>query len=82
VCFVLRGGGDGPSPSCTLSLGFLALVIGALFDGCELGLALEGQRRVNRLEKENEEVSGFWCLEFDPIDYLVVGLEGKESKDF
>ena len=27
-------------------------------------------------------MSGFWCLEDDPIDYLVVYLEGKEPKDF
>ena len=79
MCFVLRGGGDGPSPSCALSLGFLALAVGALFDRCKLGPALDGQRF--SLE-EDEEVSGFWCLEFDPIGYLMVGVEGKEPKDF
>jgi len=25
---------------------------------------------------------GFWCLKVDPFGYLVVGLEGKKSKDF
>ena len=69
-------------PSSALSLGFLALAVGALFDGCKLGPALEGQRCVSSLEKEDEEVSGFWCLEFDLIGYLVVGLEGKKPKDF
>ena len=34
------------------------------------------------MEKEDEEASGFWCLEDDPIGYLVVYLEGKEPKDF
>jgi len=46
-----------------------------------LGASFEGQRCVSSLEKE-DEVSGFWCLEDDPIDYLVVYLEGKEPKDF
>jgi len=39
-------------------------------------------RCVSSLEKEDEEVSGYWCLEVDPIGYLVVYLEGKEPKDF
>jgi len=47
-----------------------------------LGPTWQGQRGANSLEKEDEEVSGFWCLEVDPIGYLVVGLEGKEPKDF
>jgi len=78
---VKRGGGDGPSPSCTLSLGFLALAVGALFDRHQLSPALEGQRCVSSLE-EDEEWFGFWYLEVDPIGYLVVRLEGKEPKDF
>jgi len=56
-----------------------------------LGLSLMGIRWVHpwkvkdvlsSLEKENEEVSGFWCLEVDPVGYLVVYLEGKKLKDF
>ena len=82
MCFAQTGGGDGPSPSCALSLGFLALAVGVLFDGCKLGPTLGGQRCVSSLEKEDEEVFGFWCSEFDRISYLVVGLEGKEPKDF
>jgi len=47
-----------------------------------LGVSFEGQRYVRSLEKEDEEVSGFWCLEEDHIGYLVVYLEGKEPQDF
>jgi len=34
------------------------------------------------LEKEDEKVLGFWCLEDDSFSYLVDCLEGKEQKDF
>jgi len=47
-----------------------------------LGASFEGQRCVSSLEKEDEEVFGFWCLEDDSIGYLVVYLEEKEPKDF
>jgi len=34
------------------------------------------------LEKEDEEVLRFWCLEDDSFSYLVDRLEGKEQEDF
>ena len=77
-----RGGGNGPSSSRALSLGFLALEVGSLFDGCQLGTTLEGTRCLGCLEKEDEEGSGFRCLEIDPFSNLVVGLERKKPKDF
>jgi len=81
-CVLCRGGGNSPSPSCALSLGFLAVTIGTLLDGRQLSTALEGTSCVSCLEKEDEEGSGFWCLEIDPFGNLVVGLERKEPKDF
>ena len=77
-----RGGGDGPSPTCALSLGVSALAVGALHDGCLLGSALEGQRCVSGVEKEEAEITGSRCLESDPFGDLVVGVEGKKPKDF
>jgi len=79
VCFVQRGGGDGPSPACASSLGVSALAVGALRDGCLLGPTLEGQRCVSGVEKEE---AGSRCMEFDPVGDLVVSLEGKKPKDF
>ena len=77
-----RGGVNGPLSSCALSLGFLTLPVGSLFDGRQLGPTLEGTRCLGCLEKEDEEGSGFWCLQIDPFGDLVVGLERKEPKDF
>jgi len=40
---VQRGGGNGPSSSCALSLGFLALAVESLFDGRKLGQPSKAQ---------------------------------------
>ena len=77
-----RGGGDGPSPACALSVGVSALAVGAFHEGCLLGPASEDQRCVSGVEKEEAEVFGSGCMESDPIGDLVVGLEGKKPKDF
>ena len=61
MCFVQRGGGDGTSPACALSVGVSTLAVGAFHDGCLLGLALKGQRCVSGVEKEQTQVSGSWC---------------------
>jgi len=41
-CVLCRGGGNGPSSSCALLLGFLALAVGTLLDLRQLGTTLEG----------------------------------------
>jgi len=47
-----------------------------------LGATFEGSRCVSGLEKKDEKVFGFWCLEDDSFGYLVDYLEGKELKEF
>jgi len=79
---VPRGGRICPSPPCALSLGLLVLAFGTLIDGCCLGATFAGQRCVSGLEKEDEEMFGFRCLEDDSFGYLVDYLEGNEMKDF
>ena len=75
-----RGGKIYISPPCALSLGLLALAFGSLLDML-LGATFEGQRCVG-LEKKDEKVFGFLCLEDDSFGYLADYLEGKDPKYF